>query len=131
MLPHSARRFILGPSLPVAFSMLLAACSVAVENRSQSSGHYVRANNGMVVSVGGHASRIGRDALERARSLLRQTQEPPVATRQIEDSPGDTEPAGSNHICPVCHVGRMTVVADLTPQRQPPTRLRAPPEGAA
>ena len=68
-----------------------------------------------------------RDALERARSLLRQTQEPPAATQQIEDSPGDTEPAGSNRICPVCHVGRMTVVADLTPQHQPPTRLRAPP----
>jgi len=72
-----------------------------------------------------------RDALEWARSLLRQTHEPPAATQQIEDSPGATEPAGSNHICPVCRVGRMTVVADLTPQRQHPTRLRAPPEAAA
>ena len=39
----------------------------------------------------------------------------------------DTELAGSNHVCPVCHVGRMMVVAHLTPQHQPPTRLRAPP----
>ena len=37
----------------------------------------------------GVSSPACRDVLERARSLLRQMQEPPAATRQIEDSPGD------------------------------------------
>lgn len=72
-----------------------------------------------------------RDALEQARSLLRQTQQPPEEIRQVQDAPGDTEFAGSNRVCQVCHIGRMMVVADLAPQRQPQARLRAPPEAAA
>lgn len=72
-----------------------------------------------------------RDALEQACSLLRQTQQPPEEIRQVQDAPGDTEFAGSNRVCQVCHIGRMMVVADLAPQRQPQARLRAPPEAAA
>jgi hypothetical protein len=68
-----------------------------------------------------------RDALERARALLGQGPKPSEAARQVEDSPGHVDSATSNHVCPVCHVGRMTVVADLTPQYQPPVGLRAPP----
>jgi hypothetical protein len=70
-----------------------------------------------------------RDALERARMLLRQAPEPPQATQQGHDSPSNT--AESNLVCPVCHVGRMRVVTDLPLQHQPPTRLRAPPAVAS
>jgi hypothetical protein len=68
-----------------------------------------------------------REALERARALLGPVREPADSTPQSHDSPSHTEPNGSILVCPVCHLGRMIVVADLAPQHQLPTRLRAPP----
>lgn len=68
-----------------------------------------------------------RDALERARALLRQAQETAEVDRDPEDSPRDTEPPASNDRCPVCRLGRMTVVADLTPHHRREARPRAPP----
>lgn len=68
-----------------------------------------------------------RTALERARVLLSQRQQPDDPNGDAPDPTGITQPDGSTFPCPVCHVGRMTVVADLSPQPQPPPTLRAPP----
>lgn len=68
-----------------------------------------------------------REALERARALLCHARQPADSNRQRHDSPADTEPDGSLPVCPVCHLGRMRIVAALTPLPQLPARLRAPP----
>ncbi len=70
MLPARTRRLILGQSLPIIISVLMAACSVAAEQRTPGSGRYVRAENAMVVSASGHASRIGRDVLKRGGNAV-------------------------------------------------------------
>jgi len=68
-----------------------------------------------------------REALERARTLLSQGHEPDDPNADAPEPTGLTQPNGPTFPCPVCHVGRMTVVADLSPQHQPPPSLRAPP----
>ena len=69
-----------------------------------------------------------RDALKQARSLLLQA--PSEVARDPENSPGETEPQGSDRLCPVCHFGRMRIVADLAPLHRLQARLRAPPAEA-
>ncbi len=49
--------------LPLVISVLTAACPATAEQHAPNSGQYVRAENAMVVSASGHASRIGRDVL--------------------------------------------------------------------
>lgn len=74
-----------------------------------------------------------RDALERARPLLRQFQEQGNTATAPHNSAGGTElvpPDAENmsdHHCPVCHVGVMNPIAELNPQCQPSSRVRAPP----
>jgi hypothetical protein len=68
-----------------------------------------------------------RDALERARLLLRQAQPPAELAQAPQNSPAQSEPRGSDHLCPLCHVGRMRIVAELTPPHRLQARLRAPP----
>ena len=72
-----------------------------------------------------------RDALERARSLLHQAQQPSLVASQQEHSAGEAVPPESDHLCPICLVGRMRVVADLVPQHRLQIRLRASPQEAA
>jgi hypothetical protein len=72
-----------------------------------------------------------RDALERARSLLHQAQRASEVVPELEDSASQTEPPESDQPCPLCHVGRMRIVADLNPQHRLRARLRAPPAEAA
>ena len=69
----------------------------------------------------------GNAWLERARAFLCQARQPVDSSLQLPDSPADTEPDGSILVCPVCRLGRMRIVAALTPLQQLPTRPRAPP----
>jgi hypothetical protein len=68
-----------------------------------------------------------REALERARAFLCQARQPADSNLHRQDSPADTEPDGSILVCLVCRLGRMRIVAALTPFQHLPTRLRAPP----
>jgi gamma-glutamyltranspeptidase/glutathione hydrolase len=56
--------------LPVVISVLTAACPATAQQRTPSSGQDVRAENAMVVSASGHASRIGRDVLRRGGNAV-------------------------------------------------------------
>ena len=72
------------------------------------------------------------DDLEHVRSLLQRSPElidsPDNLDRRPE--PADLGSVGSNHhdhACPVCHLGVMTVIAELVPQPTGTPTLRAPP----
>lgn len=56
--------------LPLVALVLTAVCPAAEAECSPSSGQYVRAENGMVVSASGYASRIGRDVLKQGGSAV-------------------------------------------------------------
>ncbi|MBN2476571.1 MAG: gamma-glutamyltransferase [Pirellulales bacterium] len=56
--------------LPIVISVLTAVCPATAEQLAYSSGQCVRAENGMVVSASGHASRIGCDVLKRGGNAV-------------------------------------------------------------
>jgi len=72
-----------------------------------------------------------RDALEQARSLLAQSTQRAEAPCTLQHTPGETDPATRDPICPVCHVGVMKIIAELRPPPQQLTRMRSPPRAAA
>jgi hypothetical protein len=76
------------------------------------------------------------NALEQARSLLRQSAQTLDASGSVQDTPGaidstspDTD-TPHDHLCPVCHVGAMRIIAVLKPLSRGLTMQRAPPTGS-
>ena len=71
MLPARTRRLTLSHNFLIVVSLLLmTVCPVMAQQRTRDSGQSVSADNGMVVSASGHASRIGRDVLERGGTAV-------------------------------------------------------------